>query len=160
LDQSKTTLNKDYDKQIEEYQHKITEQNKIISELNNKIKLKDNKISDLEKEINKIHSSLTGNAGKLEKELHNLKINVIPKQDENISMLNKELKDKYKIIDELNYALDSLKMNKSELADLYERQIKELNNKINLLNIEMENLINNNSAVDIVKKELEDLKKY
>jgi hypothetical protein len=33
-------------------------------------------------------------------------------------MLNNELKDKYEIIDELNYSLDSLKKNKSELSDL------------------------------------------
>jgi predicted RNase H-like nuclease (RuvC/YqgF family) len=82
------------------------------------MKQKDIKINDLEKEINKVHSSLTGNAGRLEKELHNLKINVIPKKDDNISMLNNELKDKYEIIDELNYSLDSLKKNKSELSDL------------------------------------------
>lgn len=81
-----------------------------------------------------MHSTLTGSAGKLEKELINLKTNVIPKKDDNINMLNNELKDKYKIIDELNYSLDSLKKNKSELADLYEMQIKDLNNKINQLN--------------------------
>jgi hypothetical protein len=39
-------------------------------------------------------------------------------------------------------------------------QIRDLNNKINLLNIEIENLMSNNSAADIIKKELNDMKKY